>query len=81
MKLRDTQEQKVCTNYVQKKENVKGAFAVREPSLVAGRVLLLLDDIYDSGYILREVGATLMKAGVRAVYPLTITRTLHSDEQ
>jgi ATP-dependent DNA helicase RecQ len=81
VKLRDTQEQKVCTNYVQKKENVKGAFAVREPSLVAGRVLLLLDDIYDSGYILREVGATLMKAGVRAVYPLTITRTLHSDEQ
>ncbi|HLI68172.1 MAG TPA: RecQ family ATP-dependent DNA helicase [Ktedonobacteraceae bacterium] len=81
VKLRMTQEQKVCTNAVQKKENVKGAFAVLEPSQVIGRVLLLIDDIYDSGYILREVGATLMKAGAKAVYPLTITRTMHSDDQ
>jgi ATP-dependent DNA helicase RecQ len=37
--------------------------------------------LYDSGYMLREAGATLMKAGAKAVYPLTITRTLHSDDQ
>ena len=59
----------------------EGAFMVPTPSLVAGRALLLIDDIYDSGYILREVGVTLMKAGATAIYPLTITRTLHSDDQ
>jgi predicted amidophosphoribosyltransferase len=38
-------------------------------------------DIYDSGYMLREVARTLMQAGARAVYPFTITRTVHSDDQ
>jgi ATP-dependent DNA helicase RecQ len=80
-KQRITREQKLCTNALQKKENVKGAFQVREPSQVTGRTLLLIDDIYDSGHMLREVGATLMQAGAKAVYPLTITKTLHSDDR
>ena len=81
VKQHTTREQKVCTNAIQKKENVKGAFVVSEPSQIVGRVFLVIDDIYDSGYMLREVGSALMKAGARAVYPLTITRTLHSDDQ
>ena len=80
-KIRPTQEQKNFTNRVQKAHNVKAAFAVPFPELVAGRTLLLIDDIYDSGYMLREVGQTLMQAGAKAVYPLTITRTAHSDDQ
>jgi len=80
-KVRPTQEQKNFTNRVQKADNVKGAFSVSSPELVAGRTLLLIDDIYDSGYMLREVGQTLMQAGAKAVYPLTITRTAHSDDQ
>jgi hypothetical protein len=31
--------------------------------------------------MLREVGHALMQAGAKAVYPLTITRTAHSDDQ
>ena len=80
-KVRPTEEQKNPTNRAQKAENVKGAFSVISPQFVADRSLLLIDDIYDSGYTLREVGQTLMQAGAKAVYPLTITRTLHSDKQ
>lgn len=76
-----TRVQKEFTNRVQKVDNVKGAFVVCCPELVAGRSLLLIDDIYDSGCTLREVAQTLMQAGARAVYPLTITRTVHSDDQ
>ena len=81
IKQRTTQEQKVCTNAIQKKENVRSAFVVQEPSQIVGRVFLMIDDIYDSGYTLHEVAATLRGAGARSVYPLTITRTLHSDDQ
>jgi len=81
VKVRRTQEQKSLSNWLQKKENVKDAFTVRFPEQIAGRTLLLIDDIYDSGYMLREVGQTLMRAGAKAVYPLTITRTAHSDDQ
>jgi ATP-dependent DNA helicase RecQ len=80
-KVRPTQEQKLMTNWRQKVDNVKGAFCVSSPELVNGRTLLLIDDIYDSGYMLREVGHTLMQAGASLVYPLTITRTAHSDDQ
>ena len=80
-KVRETYEQKSLTNWVQKKENVKAAFSVSSPEQVVGRTFLLIDDIYDSGYMLREVGKTLMQAGAKAVYPFTITRTAHSDDQ
>jgi ATP-dependent DNA helicase RecQ len=80
-KVRETYEQKSLTNWVQKKENVKAAFSVSSPEQVVGRTFLLIDDIYDSGYMLREVGRTLMQAGAKAVYPFTITRTAHSDDQ
>lgn len=81
VKARKTEEQKNLTNRLQKEDNVKGAFSVQSPGMVAGRTLLLIDDIYDSGQMLREVGKTLMQAGAVAVYPFTITRTAHSDDQ
>ncbi len=81
VKLRSTGEQKNFTNRVQKSDNVKGAFAVPFPNQITGRTLLLIDDIYDSGQTIREVGQTLMKAGANAVYPFTLTRTAHSDDQ
>jgi ATP-dependent DNA helicase RecQ len=80
-KIRATLEQKSLRNRLQKEDNVKGAFAIQSSELVAGRTLLLVDDIYDSGKMLQEVGRTLMRAGARVVYPLTITRTMHSDDQ
>ena len=80
-KVRQTQEQKSLSNWLQKRDNVKDAFTVRDPARVAGRTLLLIDDICDSGWMLREVGQTLMQAGAKVVYPLTITRTAHSDDQ
>jgi len=80
-KVRSTGEQKSFANRVQKEENVKNAFSILSPALVSGRNLLLIDDIYDSGYTLREVARALVRAGALAVYPFTITRTQHSDDQ
>jgi ATP-dependent DNA helicase RecQ len=80
-KIRLTQEQKKLSNRAQKTENVRGAFSVVNAQYIKGRILLLIDDIYDSGCMLREASETLMKAGAKAVYPLTMTRTLHSDNR
>lgn len=80
-KIRVTGEQKSFTNWVQKANNVKDAFIVSAPRLISGRTLLLIDDIYDSGYTLREVTQTLMRAGAKQIYPFTITKTQHSDDQ
>jgi DEAD/DEAH box helicase len=54
-KVRQTREQKSLSNWLQKADNVKDAFVVHFPEQVAGRTLLLIDDIYDSG--VRRFGA------------------------
>ena len=78
-KIRPTHKQKSLMNRVQKEANMKDAFGIQSATVVASRTLLLIDDIYDSGYTLREAAKMLIQAGAKAVYPLTITRTYHSD--
>ncbi len=80
-KTRTTRKQKTLTNRVQKEENVRDAFIVLPITPITNYALLLIDDIYDSGYTLQASARTLMKAGARVVYPFTITRTYHSDNQ
>ena len=81
VKIRPTSTQKQLSNRTQKANNVRGAFAVREPEKLVRCTLLLIDDIYDSGCTLHEVGKILIEAGAEAVYPLTITRMLSADQE
>ena len=81
VKIRTTSTQKRLSNRIQKENNVRGAFAVREPEKLVRSTLLLIDDIYDSGCTLYEAGKTLIEAGAEAVYPLTIARTLSTDQE
>jgi len=81
VKIRSTKEQKDCTNWLQKADNVKGAFEIKSFHAIAGRTLLLIDDIYDSGRMLREIGRVLIQAGASAVYPFALVKTKHSDDQ
>jgi ATP-dependent DNA helicase RecQ len=80
-KIRPLYKQKSLDQYVQKESNVRNAFVLLSPESVRGRILLLIDDIYDSGCTMREVSRIVMRAGAKAVYPLTITRTMLCDER
>ena len=56
-------------NLKQRKDNLKGAFAVCDD--VKGRNILLIDDIVSSGYSLEEVAKTLKKSGANKVFAVT----------
>ena len=58
----------------QRRKNVRGAFAVRDPSLVAGRRVILVDDVYTTGATVDECARVLNRAGTEAVYVLTLAR-------
>ena len=75
IKLRTTQEQKMFQNSFSKQENVKGAFDVDE-DIVKGKIVLLLDDIYDSGATLREIGKLLTQKGANCIVPIVIAKTV-----
>jgi ComF family protein len=55
-------------------ENVKGAFALTHPSLVAGKNLLLVDDVLTTGATVRECAKVLLKAGAARVDIITVAR-------
>ena len=59
----------------QRWQNVDGAFRCREHA-VQGRVILLVDDICTTGATLEACAAELRAAGARAVWGMTVARTV-----
>ena len=74
-KVRITQEQKIFQNSYSKQENVDGAFDI-DANIVKGKTIILLDDIYDSGATLKEVGKLLTIKGAKYVVPIVIAKTV-----
>ncbi len=54
-----------------RERNVEGAFTVRRPALVAGRTILLVDDVTTSGATARACAAILRGAGAQSIVLLT----------
>lgn len=76
-RARPTKPQKEMHTLAQKRANVAGVFTVN--ASLAGKRVLLIDDLYDSGATLDEVAKALTRAGARSISVLTLTRTIHSD--
>jgi competence protein ComFC len=58
----------------EREKNVRNAYAVRDPRRVAGRTLVLVDDVFTTGATLRECSRVLVAAGAREVRALTIAQ-------
>lgn len=58
----------------QREQNVHGAFALRAPEKIAGRRVLLVDDIFTTGATARECARTLKRAKAASVEVLTLAR-------
>lgn len=58
-----------------RRRNLRGAFFVAEPERIAGRAVLLLDDIYTTGATARECTRTLLAAGAASVFVATLARS------
>jgi ComF family protein len=61
-------------NPKERRDNVKGAFAVPRPELVKGKSILLIDDVFTTGATVRECAKVLRRAGAREVNVLTVAR-------
>jgi ComF family protein len=55
--------------------NVKNAFLVTDPARIAGKRILLVDDVYTTGATAEECAKTLMAGGAASVFVLTLART------
>lgn len=78
-KAGSTQPQKIFRSAISKKDNVKDKFIIDDPSIVMGKTILLVDDIFDSGYTLKEIGLYLTNIGAEIIVPLVIAKTVGGD--
>jgi len=79
IKQRETSEQKIFEIGYLKSDNVKNAFVIKSPDEVKGKTILLIDDIFDSGATIKEIGKYLSNLGVLKIAPLVIARTVGGD--
>jgi ComF family protein len=59
---------------IQRRRNLKGAFAVAHPEAVRGRTVLVVDDVFTTGTTLAECSRTLKAAGAAQVHVWTVAR-------
>lgn len=58
----------------QRRENLRGAFTVRTPHEVAGRTIVLVDDVVTTGATLAAAATALRAAGACAIYGVALAR-------
>jgi ComF family protein len=64
----------------QRRENVRGAFAVTQAEKVRGRSILLVDDVMTTGTTVNECARVLLRAGAKEVFVATVARATKEVE-
>jgi len=75
LRVRETPSRIGLTSY-QRREYMRGAFDVSDGPGIAGRSIVVVDDVYETGTTLSECGCVLQKAGATRVWAATVARTL-----
>lgn len=60
----------------QRAVNVEGVFAIRDRAKVAGKRILLVDDVFTTGSTINEAAKTLRAAGASEILAYTLARSL-----
>jgi len=74
-----TAPQKMFQSGISKKDNVAGKFTYTSPAEIKGKNILLIDDIFDSGCTIKEIGNYLTSIDAASIAPLVIARTVGGD--
>ncbi|HUB01648.1 MAG TPA: ComF family protein [Terriglobales bacterium] len=75
IRARETGSQIGLTRH-QRRENLRGAFKVGDPTQVRDRNILLVDDVYTTGATASECARVLLRAGAARVWVATVCRTI-----
>ncbi len=74
-RTRDTQPQTQLSGS-ERRKNIRGAFEVRRPEVIAEKHILLIDDVLTTGATVQECSRVLLKAGAKQVDVLTLARAV-----
>jgi ComF family protein len=79
-RTRETASQIGLTSH-QRRENLRGAFAVAQRESIKGHEVLVVDDVYTTGATVSECARVLRRGGATRVWVATVARTLKISAQ
>ena len=68
-------KQHQCASDRERADNVRGIYAATHVSLMAGKIVILVDDVLTSGATMRECAEVLRSAGARSVIGIALAKT------
>jgi len=74
LKTRNNQQQVETKNAAERRENVKGVFALNKPELVRGRTVLIVDDVCTTGATLTECAKAIRTGNPKAIWALALAK-------
>ena len=80
-KIRHTKPQSRLPDAARRRANILGAYAVTDPAGIAGKRILLLDDIITTGATASECARVLLTAGAKEVYCAAIAAPYDKKEK
>ncbi len=80
IRSRATKSQGAMPSARARRRNVLGAFRVVEPGRVAGRSILLVDDVVTTGATVEAAARALKRAGAAKVQILALARVVRAAE-
>ncbi len=72
IKKKKTEPQASIKNKYYRLKNIRGAFDVRGKNKIAGKTILLIDDVVTTGGTIQEASRVLRKAGAKKIYTFTL---------
>ena len=76
-KTRHNPQQSSLRDFSARKANVLGVYRITDPAMIAGKRILLLDDILTTGATVSECARTLLSAGAKEVICATVAVASH----
>ena len=73
-RIKNTKPQSETKGRQERQKNIAGAFSAHNPRLVAGRNIILIDDVTTSGATFLEAATTLKNAGAKKIIALAVAR-------
>jgi ComF family protein len=73
IKTKETKDQ-VELSEKERKENVKGAFFIKNKEKIVGKNVLLVDDVFTTGATIEEAARVLKEAGAKKIVGIVIAR-------
>lgn len=71
--------QKTLNSSALQVKNIRDTIEVAKPGRIAGKTVLLVDDMIDSGWTFAVIASELVRAGAKAVYPYALVKTGKGD--